>query len=63
MLFRSLTIRVCHEVRRQETFVKLHALSEFEVNAEGVGLFYRDDTVFADLVECLGEDFADGWVC
>ena len=36
-----LTVGVGHEVRRQEALVELHALGEFEVDAERVGFLHR----------------------
>ena len=47
------------EVRRDVALVELHALGELELGAECVGLLDGDDAVLADLVERLGDQFAD----
>ena len=42
--------------------VELHTLGEFEFEAEGVRLLDGDDAVLADLVDRLGQHFADAVV-
>ena len=39
--------------------VEAHALHQFEVHPEGLGLFHGDDTVLADLVDGLRDELAD----
>ena len=39
--------------------VEAHALHQFEVHPEGLGLFHGDDAVLADLVDGLGDELAD----
>ena len=56
---RFLTLGVGDEVRRQVALVELHALRELELDAERVGLVDGHDTVLADLVDRVGDDFAD----
>src|SRR5439155_18150965 len=50
------------EVRRQVAAVELHALDDFELGLERLGLFHGDDAIFADLLHGLGDDLADGLV-
>src|SRR5207248_10509948 len=47
------------EVRRDVALVEAHAFDEFELEAEGIALFDRDDAFLADLVHRLGDDVAD----
>ena len=59
---RLLALGVGHEVRREVALVELHALGELELEAEGVRLLDGDRAVLADLVDGVGEHFADGGV-
>ena len=54
-----MTILICHEIWRQVTLVELHAFCEVEFDAEGVRLFNSHDAIFADLVDRIGDNFAD----
>ena len=42
-----------------ETLVEAHALDEVHLHAEGLALFDGDDTVFADLVDGVGDHLTD----
>src|SRR3954466_9047037 len=53
---------VGHEVGADVALVEAHALSELELEAEGVALLDGDDTFLADLVHRLGDELADGRV-
>ena len=55
-------ILVGHHVRRQVTLVKLHALGEVKLGAEGLRFIDGDNPVFTNLVESLGDEGADGLV-
>ena len=50
---------VGHHVRRQVALVELHALGELELEAERLALLDVHDAVLADLLDRVGEDFAD----
>src|SRR5665647_2791581 len=49
-------------VRAEVALVELHALSELEVEAEGIGLLDVDHAVLADLLDGVGDDVADSAV-
>ena len=57
-----LAVLVGDEVGRNIALVELHTLGELELDTEGVGLLHGDDALFADLVDGLGDDLADGRV-
>ena len=52
-------VLVGHEVRADVALVELHPLDELELEAEGVRLLYRDDSVLTDLVHRVGNELAD----
>src|SRR5690606_35775881 len=56
---RLLAVAVGDEVGRDVALVELAALGDLQVHAEGLGLLDGDDAVLADLVEGLGDQFAD----
>ena len=47
------------EVGRDVAAVELHALDDFELGLEALGLLDRDDALVADLLHRLGDDLAD----
>ncbi len=51
-----LTLCIGNEVRREVALVELHSLCEIELDSEGVAFFDSDDSVFADLVDGIGDD-------
>jgi hypothetical protein len=55
-------LRIGDEIRREVAAVKLHALDDFELGLERLGLFDGDDAVLADLLHGLGDDLADGLI-
>ncbi len=50
---------VCDEIGRKVAAVELHSLDGVERGLGALGLFDRDDAVFADLVHRLGDKLAD----
>ncbi len=52
-------LRVGHEVGGDVAAIELHALGELDLVLEPLGLFDGDDTVLADLVHDVGDQFAD----
>ncbi len=55
-------LRVRYEVRREVTFIELHAFHHFEGGLDRFGLFDRDRAIFTDLIHGVGNDFPDGAV-
>ena len=49
-------------MRRDVALVELHTLDGFEFETHRVALFNRDDAVFADLVDGIGDDLTNGRV-
>ena len=52
-------LRVGHEIRREITFVELHAFDHFERGFDRLGFLDRDRAVLANFVHRVGNDFAD----
>ena len=48
-------VGVGDEVRRDVAAVELHALDDFELGLQRLGLFDRDDALIADLLHRVGE--------
>src|SRR5205814_5568293 len=47
------------EVRRDVAAVELHALDDFDLGVERLGLFDRNDALVADLLHRVGDHLAD----
>ena len=54
--------RVRDEVRRQVALVELHAFDDVERGLDALGFLDSDGSVFADLVQRVSDDLADGGV-
>ena len=59
-VFGDLTVGVGHKVRREVTLVELHAFDHLKSCLDGASFLNGDSAVLADLVHCVGDDFADG---
>src|SRR6266571_1758955 len=53
---------ISHKVRRQIATVELHALDDVQRGIHALGLFHRDDTVFANFLHRFGNQVTNGRV-
>src|SRR5690606_2523613 len=58
----NLLVRVVDEVGRQVAAVELHAFHDVQFVVQGLAVFNSDDAFLANLVHCVGDDLADGFV-
>ncbi len=57
-----LRIGVGHEVGRDIALVELHTFDHAQLVFHSFAFFDFDNTLFADLIDCISQDFADLWV-
>jgi hypothetical protein len=53
---------ICHEVWTEITAIKLHSFDNFEGCVHRLGLFNRNDPIFANFVHRFRDNVADGCI-